>query len=156
MNLEYLPEMLAVFMMANLILCESGEHADRKADLTCNEIHNGTNEGTIHNPMYPDNDHGYKFCNYQITVPSNNQVALSFPEFKSKYYDMAIFVFDGPDCMSRWIGYVYRSYIYPYTSPGNSITALLTVQNGAEVWGFKGNYSTGRKHCYVITDCLGH
>ncbi|CAH8515138.1 unnamed protein product, partial [Dicrocoelium dendriticum] len=156
MNMEHLWATLAVLMIANLILCMSEEHAHGRADLTCNEIHNGTNEGTIHNPMYPDNDHGTKFCNYQITVPSNNQVALSFPELKFVHSDSAIFLFDGPDCMSRRIGHVWYLKDNPLISSGNSITALLTVQNGAEVWGFKGNYSTGASTLQTAQgDCGG-
>ncbi|CAH8515104.1 unnamed protein product [Dicrocoelium dendriticum] len=142
MNMVHLPARLAVFMMANLMLCESEEHTDGRLDPTCSEIHNGTNEGTIQNPMYPDNDHGSKFCNYQITVPSNNQVALSFPELESQQRYMGLVVFDGPDCMSRWIGYLNYPNNKPFISSGNSITAVLTVPLKFEVWRFKGNYAT--------------
>ncbi|CAH8515158.1 unnamed protein product, partial [Dicrocoelium dendriticum] len=52
----------------------------------------------------------------------------------SAYYDLAIFFFDGPDCMSRWIGYVWYPENNPLISPGNSITALLTVQQGMQAY----------------------
>ncbi|CAH8490215.1 unnamed protein product [Dicrocoelium dendriticum] len=115
---------------------------DRKVDLTCSEIHNGKNEGTIHNRRYEDYDSGDRICNYQISVPSNNQVALSFPEFESWYNNVLIFVFDGPDCTSNWIGYLRHPLNEPLIASGNSITALLTVQRAVDTWRFKGNYST--------------
>ncbi|CAI2737121.1 unnamed protein product, partial [Dicrocoelium dendriticum] len=122
----------------------------RNVDLTCSEIHNGTNGGTIHNPMYPDKDSGDKFCNYQITVPSNDQAAVSFPLIEHFSNNMAIFVFGGPDCMSRWIGYQRHPENKPHISPGNSITALLTVQHSDEPWRFAGNYSTGKLYLIHI------
>ncbi|CAI2737049.1 unnamed protein product [Dicrocoelium dendriticum] len=138
----YLRATLAVFMMANLMHCESEQHADRNVGLTCSEFLNGKKEGTIHNPKYPKNDYGSKFCNYQISVPSNHQVALTFSELESLFNNLVIFVFDGPDCMSRWIGFLRYLENKVLISSGNSITALLTFEHEVELWRFKGNYST--------------
>ncbi|CAH8550221.1 unnamed protein product [Dicrocoelium dendriticum] len=110
-------------------------------NLTCSESFTLKEKGTIYSPGYPSWYGPRRFCNYKIDFASDKQVALNFTNANLDSVWDRIFVFDGPDCMSKRIGVLRRTDTPKFISSGKGITALLITEGEEGSWGFKADYS---------------
>ncbi|XP_078692043.1 uncharacterized protein LOC144922256 [Branchiostoma floridae x Branchiostoma belcheri] len=104
------------------------------------------NSGSFTSPGHPGNYPNNAYCTWQISVNTNDVVAIRFTEFsleynRNCYYDSLV-VHDGPDATAPELATLCGSSARTVTTTGNSAFLVFTSDGSVTRTGFVANFTS--------------